>query len=1198
MRNLFFLTLLVNFHINSQTILWQNNFSNSADWISLNYPNGTPPHTSGNWAITTNLTSIPVGALIPAGFTSASNGYALINSDAEGANASQNAMIVTSASINLSTQSNVKINFQQSHRRYAESTYVVYSIDGGIIWNEIAVNAGMTANTNTTNPAIVEVNLSAQIGGQANVKIGFKYTGQYDWFWAIDDVKLINVPINDLTLNNVFIGSVGAWGVKMPYYQIPLSQIAPIEVKGIITNNGFGNQNNVIFSSNVLGAGFSGTSSSSNILSLQTDTLTLNSNFTPTSQVANLTFNSTVNGNVPEINLNDNSFSGPSININNTIYARDLGVNSNGFNLSSASEIGNIFDIFNQTSIEGIEFFVDPTSIIGTQVYVKLYSVDLLSGNFVVVQTSLPHTLTNADLGQMIFLPFNSSIILNANQSYFIVAGSSANGLVIGVSGNSGDQTSFYYNLIWYQTPFTPMVRMVLCNPPSASQLSTLQSNNLCYGNNFNCQVSVNGGCQPYTVVLSDGINQFTQIGNSPLNFNVTPTNSCNYSIVSVIDNNGGTCLANNGTIIVNVTHPNDSIYANGPTNFCSGLNTTLIAQNTLGNTFQWYKNGVSIPGANSFFYVTNNNPSGIYYLISTIGNCSLTSNIITVSTYSNNYQTFDTICGGPYLWNNQTYNTSGNYTQTFQAQNGCDSIVTLQLVIHPNIFNPTFSSTQQLFTSPPFAVQFTNSTVNPANYNFTWYWGDGTSTSSNNLSVFHQYLNNGLYTITLDATNITTGCTDQTTLIDYIFTTGGVGCTHSATINQTGPIVSCSGQSVILSCNSNSTFTYQWVKNGVYISGNNNDTLIVTQPGSYSVIISENGCPVSSGQVSVSFSSITIPVVTSSGSIQPCIGGAVTLNAPAGFTSYLWNNGATTQSTIVNSSGNYIVQVTNLNGCQATSIPYTINASILPSQNICVVGVDSLTNNIRVVWEELNTTAIDSFYIYKESNVTNVYTQVGSRSYDSLSVWIDPISNPAVQSYRYKITALDTCGAQTPLSGFHKTIHLTINQGVGGAWNLIWSHYEGINFGSYNIYRGTAPNSMVLLTSIQSNLNSYTDLTAPVGNIYYQIEIINPNICTPSKSTNYSSSKSNVVTNNSIGINEVNNTLFKVFPNPANKEINILTDSRNVGSPFELIDFTGRKVLSGKIESENSRINIEGISTGNYLLNIGIGSHIKIVIE
>ena len=181
------------------------------------------------------------------------------------------------------------------------------------------------------------------------------------------------------------------------------------------------------------------------------------------------------------------------------------------------------------------------------------------------------------------------------------------------------------------------------------------------------------------------------------------------------------------------------------------------------------------------------------------------------------------------------------------------------------------------------------------------------------------------------------------------------------------------------------------------------------------------------------------------------------------------------------------------------------------------------------------------------KSNVTNVYTQVGSRSYDSLSVWIDPISNPAVQSYRYKITA---------------------------------------------------PNSNVFLTSIQSNLNSYTDLTAPVGNIYYQIEIINPNICTPSKSTNYSSSKSNVVTNNSIGIYEGLNTLFKVYPNPANKEINILTDSRNIGSPFELIDFTGRKVLSGKIESENSRINIEGISTGNYLLNIGIGSHIKIVIE
>jgi hypothetical protein len=556
----------------------------------------------------------------------------------------------------------------------------------------------------------------------------------------------------------------------------------------------------------------------------------------------------------------------------------------------------------------------------------------------------------------------------------------------------------------------------------------------------------------------------------------------------------------------------------------------------------------------------------------------------------------FDTICGGPYSWNGVTYNTSGNYTQTFQAQNGCDSVVTLHLTVFPNNFNPTFSSSQQLFTNPPFAIQFSNTTTNPSNYNFTWYWGDGTSTTSNNATVFHEYLTNGLYTVTLEATSVQTGCFDETTLTDYIYTTGGVSCTHSAIINQTGPISACSGQGVVLSCNYSPTYSYQWRRNGVYISGNNNDSLLVTQPGAYSVIISDNGCPVSSSQVTVNFSTIAAPVISSNGSIQPCVGGSVTLSTTAGFTSYLWSNGATTPSTNVTSSGSYTVQVTNSSGCSATSNPFTINASILPTQNICVVGVDSLTNNIRVVWEKPITSAIDSFYVYRETSVSNVYSQVGARPYDSLSVWLDPIANPAVQAYRYKLTALDTCGSETPLSNFHKTIHLTINQGVGNAWNLIWSNYEGISFGSYNIYRGTTLNNLSLLTSIQSNLNSYTDLSAPSGNVYYQIEIVNPNNCVPTKSINYSISKSNIVNTNSSSIDEINESNITVYPNPAN-ELLIIESGILLNSKFRIIDAIGRTVYQGFLSSSKNSLDISSFSRGTYTLIVeNLGKPVRFV--
>ncbi len=620
--------------------------------------------------------------------------------------------------------------------------------------------------------------------------------------------------------------------------------------------------------------------------------------------------------------------------------------------------------------------------------------------------------------------------------------------------------------------------------------------------------------------------------GDTTAFINVTPNQStwyfCQYNLngVQFYD-----------SIYIQVIQPFSNITTNQPTTVCEGNSIQLNATSYSGSIYQWIKDGVPLIGQNNNTIIIGqlSTESGTYSVTSTYLGCVFQSNSINIT-------------------------------------------------IHPTNFNPSFSSNQQLFTAPPFAVQFTNSTANSSNYTFTWYWGDGTSTVSSNPTVFHQYLTNGLYTVTLEAMNNVTGCTDQTTLTDYIFTTGGLSCTHSAIINQAGPITACLGQSVVLSCNSNPTFTYQWRKNGVYISGNNNDSLIVTQPGTYSVIISDNGCPVSSGNVLVNFSAIATPQISSNGTIQPCVGGSVTLNATPGYSTYLWSNGATSASTTINSSGSYTVQVTNATGCSAVSNPFVVNASILPIQNICVVGVDSASNNLRVVWEKPITTAIDSFFIFKETNVSNVYLKVGGRHYDSLSVWIDQVSNPAVQAYRYKITALDTCGTETPLSDFHKSIHLTINQGVGGAWNLIWSHYEGINYGSYNIYRGTSPNSMSLLTSIQSNLNSYTDLTPPTGNVYYQIEIVNPNNCNPTKQMNYSSARSNIVTNASGGIEEVANNV-RLYPNPAQESVTL--ESEISFERYRIVDCLGREVLFGEFEGKSTVISINQLLNGQYFVEI-----------
>jgi hypothetical protein len=1116
-----------------QTVLWQNDFSDPTDWATSN----DPSHTAGDWTITTNASAGPTAALNPAAFTSVANGYAIIDSDAEGPNGTQNAWIYYTSSINLSSQSNVVLQFQQTHRRYAETTYVIYSLDGGINWGEVEVNAGMTTNTNTTNPAQVQVNLSNEIGGQSSVLIGFKYIGNFDWFWAVDDVKLFTPPLNDLSLDKVLFGSTGSWGASLPYYKIPLSQISPIEVSGLISNNGTNDQNNVVFSSTASGSGFSSGSAGTFLSSFQTDTISTVSNFTPPSLVGTYTFNSSVSGN-SESNLNDNSINGPSIEITEHIYARDNGVLSSGsFNQGLGFEVGNIFDIVATADLVAIDVVINSAAVAGAQMFVKLYSVDAATGDFVYVDESNPYTLTTANLGQKITLPFISgAATLNAGESYLVVAGSlgdggATNDLVVGTAGISQPQTSFYLDetgTLFYTTS-TPMVRMVICGgAPAINQTLNISE------------------CAPYV---------------SPTNQTYLQSGTYNEVIPNVYG-----CDSVNLTI--NLTILNSS----------SNFSATICE----GNAFTW--NGQQYT------------QSGQY--IQTLTNQFGCDSVVTLNlaTYLLSSSFLATICDGDsYTWNGQQYYQAGQYYQTLVNQFGCDSVVMLNLNVNYND-NITVSP-NPAFGNAPLNVAFANQTANLNNYTFTWFFGDGTTQQSNAGFLSHTYTQNGYANVTVQATNLTTGCTSSQTYDSLIFVIGGISCTHTATINQSGSLSGCAGDSILLSCNTDATFTYQWNRNGVPVSGATTNSFYPSQSGSYTVTIYQNNCPVTSSGISVTFNPLpSIPTITSTGTIIPCSGGTMTLSAPSGLSSYLWNTGATTSSINISQSGNYFVTVTNSSGCERTSNDFPVNASNITPPQVCIVGIDSLTNDNRIVWEKPLTIGIDSFYVYKETNVSNVYSKIGATDYNDLAVFLDINSNPAVQAYRYKISAFDTCGVESNVGDFHKTIHLTINQGIGGAWNLIWSHYEGLNFGSYNIYRGSDPSNISLLTTIQSNLNSYSDLSPPTGAIYYQIEVVNPVNCDPTKIINYGVSRSNIVNNGQVGLTEINSSTIQVYPNPTKDMLTLDVSNDLLGTSYFIMDFAGRIIQEGKINSLKQQIDLQTVSNGSYFLKVEGNKVIKVL--
>jgi hypothetical protein len=92
---------------------------------------------------------------------------------------------------------------------------------------------------------------------------------------------------------------------------------------------------------------------------------------------------------------------------------------------------------------------------------------------------------------------------------------------------------------------------------------------------------------------------------------------------------------------------------------------------------------------------------------------------------------------------------------------------------------------------------------------------------------------------------------------------------------------------------------------------------------------------------------SIFTPTITPSGSTTFCQGGSVTLSATTG-TSYLWSNGATTQSIVVTTSGTYAVTVNN-NGQAGTSNNVNVTVNALPSNTITTSGATAICQGSSV---------------------------------------------------------------------------------------------------------------------------------------------------------------------------------------------------------------------------------------------------------
>ncbi len=499
--------------------------------------------------------------------------------------------------------------------------------------------------------------------------------------------------------------------------------------------------------------------------------------------------------------------------------------------------------------------------------------------------------------------------------------------------------------------------------------------------------------------------------------------------------------------------------------------------------------------------------------------------NVIDASCSGNDGVATASASGGstPYIyqWSNgvigsvDTALSSGFYVVSVTDNNGCSNFALASVSDNDGPIVSVVSTTDANCNGTGGAIDIFISQGSPP---YTYLWSNGSTTQDvNNLAAGPHEV---YVTDTSGCVGIKSIVVDGQAAFTLSTTTSDATCGNtdgSATVNVSG---------------GTGPFTYSWS------SGGSSATETSLGAGVYTVTVTDaNTCL---GSASAAVSNVGAPTITiDSTSEATCNGpgGSIFITVTGGTPGYTynWSNGGSTQDLASLPADVYDLTVTDAGACISTE-SVVITMTLPTPQQLCMVTVDTVTGRNVIVWEKLVTQNIRSYYIYKESTQSNTYYLIDSVAVNAMSSYFDSVSDPGIRSWRYKISAVDSCGNESVLSEEHKTMHLNINLGLSSSINLIWDHYEGFSVTTYRIERFDGVNGWVVIDSVPSNLTSFTDFTPPAGNISYRIDVLHPTGClATAKAKNYNSTRSNPSSAKETSVGDLPGGLsnLMVYPNP-----------------------------------------------------------------
>ena len=441
----------------------------------------------------------------------------------------------------------------------------------------------------------------------------------------------------------------------------------------------------------------------------------------------------------------------------------------------------------------------------------------------------------------------------------------------------------------------------------------------------------------PVALSASTGFNSYTFTGNNTSNSGSNavltlslPSGTYAFTVTAT-DANGCTAVSNTSSVTVNAL-PVTSLSAVGSGLITCAAPATLVASGTSSYTLAG-PNNYSLAQNAAEFIVTS---AGIYTLTGQNTAGCLTSATLSVSedktppTVSISPSALTLTCTSPTAslsingtgtirWDNastditRTVSTSGTYSVTLTAANGCTN--TASLSVSADQGAPTVSISPSALTltcASPTASLSVNGTG-------TILW-DNVSTD-----VTRTVSTSGTYSVTLTAANNCTNIASIQVSEDKTAPVAGISGSTSL----------CLGQSTTLTATG--TGTFRWDDN----SGNPVRAVNPSTDTPYSVTLTgANGCSATAG---LSVSVIAVPTVSiSPANTTAAVGQSITLTAATANT-YLWSTQETTPQISVSSAtaGSATYSVTGISaGCSATATATVSYTGTLPCNRAAAVQV------------------------------------------------------------------------------------------------------------------------------------------------------------------------------------------------------------------------------------------------------------------